>query len=1527
MKLFTRSILLICLCFSAFFAKASASAHFTADVTSGCAPLLVHFTNTTTGASGSATYSWDLGNGTTSTLTDVSGSYIAAGTYTCTLTVTDGGVTTTYSMTITVFPAPTVDFVASDTAVCPGSTVSFTSTTLAGVPGALTYAWAFGDGHVSTSSSPSDLYSAPGYYNVTLSATNSDGCVASLTKTAYIHVYTPPVAAFTAPTVHFCGTPAHAVFTDASTGTGPFTYHWSFGDGSTGSGSPASHDYTSTGSYTVKLIVTDAHGCQDSISMPAYIYVGITTASFTGPTTACVHSSVTFTNTSTSHISSEWKFGDGNIGFGDPGTNIYSTPGTYTVKLIVSDGYCQDSVIHTIVIQPGPVTSFTITPSEPCPPPTAITFTGTVPSGATTTWLYGDGSAGAGLPSTHTYPHMGVDTVKMVVVDPATGCTDTIQKTLILYDIVPELIALPTSGCAPLTVSFKDSLYTHEPNDTLLSYPLLPHYPYAITGYTWTFGDGSASSTSGTPSHTYTATGSYTVHVTMTTANGCTVLDSTVIHVGKPPVVTFSVTPTHACYHDNSETFTVTIISGPADHYTWEFGDGEGETDSVLTATHSYSLPGIYSVTLTAFYNGCPSAPVIMPNLITIDSPKAIIADSVFCSPAKRVLFTDHSLGDDTHIWLFGDGGTSTTSPVTHDYASFTTYVVTLATYNVRSGCRDTAVVSVDLSRPIPYFSTPDTAICRDSFMVFTPTVTLDSSVSYHWSDFGHGSTMDSLSQIFIDTFHATGIYNIRLVIQDQNGCSDTVVKANYIHIAKPVANFTAAPPTGCVPATVIFTDHSTDIAGTTYTSYAWDFGDGISAVVSSSPVSHTYTSAGSFTTTEIVKDNIGCMDTVALSLVTVYQPSASFNASNVFPCTNDPVLFTNTSSTIVSSYWFFGDGDTSTANSPTHTYTSAGVYTVKLVVTDANGCTDTASYPAYINVSKPVASFTMDDSVSICPPLTVHFTNTSSGAVDYSWFLGDGSTSVAADPSDLYIFTGLDTVMLIAVNMYGCTDTAIGHVNLLGYAGSFSYTPDSGCAPLSVHFSASLGNVPSIIWDFADGITSSSSALDTITHVYTIPGAYLPKLILSDNSGCQNSSKGLDTIKVDGVIPGFTTAPNPACQGSTFLLRDTSASYWSKITTWNWTFNGNTSTIDSPSFTINTAGTYPATLTVVDGWGCTANVSENVIVYPPPVITTIPDTTICIGDAATLVGYGGVSYTWSPPATLSCTACNPSLASPTVVTTYTVIGTDAHGCVNTDTVTVSLKTKTISVARGDTEICQGVIVQIFDSGGTKYTWIPGTALSSPTVADPFAEPAVTTDYMVIAQLGSCIPDTNYVNIIVHPLPSVNAGPDQTLLAGTPAQLATSGNLIYRYWWDNTNSLSCDSCANPIATMSVTTTYVVTVATDFGCTNDDSVTIHLYCDVSQVFIPNSFTPNGDGENDVFYPRGKGVSRIKSFRIYNRWGEKLFERNDIDINDKSNAWDGSYMGGAPRPDVYVYIIDATCETGEPINLKGDVTIIR
>jgi gliding motility-associated-like protein len=183
------------------------------------------------------------------------------------------------------------------------------------------------------------------------------------------------------------------------------------------------------------------------------------------------------------------------------------------------------------------------------------------------------------------------------------------------------------------------------------------------------------------------------------------------------------------------------------------------------------------------------------------------------------------------------------------------------------------------------------------------------------------------------------------------------------------------------------------------------------------------------------------------------------------------------------------------------------------------------------------------------------------------------------------------------------------------------------------------------------------------------------------------------------------------------------------------------------------------------------------------------------------------------------------------------------------------------------------------------------------------------------------------VNVVVWPLPFVDAGPDQRLLAGSVAQLSASGNLIDKLLWTPGNTISCDTCPAPLASMTVTTTYIIRASTIHGCLNYDTVIIHLYCDNSQLFIPNSFTPNGNGENDVFYPRGKGVSIIKSFRIYNRWGEMMFERSGIQLNDAGNAWDGTFNGGAPRADVYVWVIDALCDTGEPLFLKGDVTIIR
>lgn len=1529
MKFSTRKLLLFFVLFFASIAAKGVTANFTADYITGCSPLVVHFTNSSSGAT---SYFWNLGNGDSSHLANPSTSYITAGTFTVTLTAYNGTSSSTHTITITVYPSPVVSFTASDTAICPGSAIAFTSTSTLGTSGAGTYTWAFGDGSSSTAASPTHVYGSPGFYNVSLVVTNSEGCTTSLTIGAYIHVFTPPVAGFSASSTYVCNPPGSITFSSSgTTGSSPFTYVWSFGDGTTGTGASPTHSYSSGGPYTVKLYVTDAHGCMDTLTRISYINTSSATASFTSVTTACVNTPVTFYNTSTSHSSSTWSFGDGSTsGSDDSATHAYTSGGTYTVRLIIFTGPCADTVYHTITILPAPAISFTMSPPIACPAPATITFTGSVPGGSSVAWTFGDGGTGTGATTTHTYSSNGIYVINMSVTD-ASGCTNSLTLIDTIRDLNLTIIPDVFHGCIPLTVHFSDSIST--------TIPIVSPYPAGIASYHWNFGDGSAISTAAFPAHTYTATGDYTVVLTITTTNGCTATMSVGIETGTEPVVSFTDTPSVICYGRPIDFYAHVDSGGPVTYYAWDWGDGTTSIDTLAHTTHVATRPGFDTVTLVGYNNGCPGPPYrVYP--ITIDSPMSIINFSYDCSPYDRVTFRDSSYGDDSHEWFFGDGTTSTADSVIHTYPGTGTYICSLATYNIRSGCRDTFSEPIVLVPPVLNVTVSDSAICAGQTVTLIGTITggygtqwyinLNSGSGY---GVGHGTlpgTDDTISIPLTDSFPVAGRYGVQLVVYDWHQCFDTFTHNDWIVVAKPVDSFTATPPRGCWPLTVTFTDHSRDDSGVSITSYLWSFGDGTSSTSSSVTTYHTYTAAGVYAITEIATDNVGCKDTlVRPALITVSRPHAAFAASNVYPCLGQPVSFTNSSTGGIASYlWMYGDGTTSTATSASHTYIDTGVYTVRLAVVDTNGCRDTATYIGYITVSKPHAVFTVSDSFSICPPLTVNFFNYSTGGVSNAWSLGDGTSSTLVSPSDLYVTPALYVVSLIVTNSHGCKDTAIHDVIIYGYAGAFSYTPDSGCSPLTVRFHADISNVPNIIWDFADGTTTTASMVDSTVHTYTLPGAYIPKLILSDNTGCKNSSLGLDTIKVDAVIPGFTTVPHPVCINTDINFKDTSFSYFSTITAWHWVFtNGDTSDLSAPPYFYNTLGSYPVTLYVTDAWGCKANIKDTVIVYPPPTITVSPDTIICVSDSATLQGYGGVSYTWSPTATLGCPTCQTTKASPTVVTTYTVTGTDINGCSNTDSVTVSLRTLTVSRGWGDTDVCDKIPVQLFDTGGTKYNWIPATGLSNPHIYDPIATPPYTTNYMIIAQYGGCIPDTNYVTVVVYPLPTVTASPFERLIAGSQAQLDATGTNINKYSWSPPLTLSCDTCANPIASMMNTTTYTITVTTVHGCEASDTVTIALFCDNSQVFIPNTFTPNGDGQNDVFYPRGSGISNIKTFRIYNRWGELLFERQNININDISNAWDGSYNGSEPKPGVYVYFMDAVCDTGQPLFIKGDVTVIR
>lgn len=177
----------------------------------------------------------------------------------------------------------------------------------------------------------------------------------------------------------------------------------------------------------------------------------------------------------------------------------------------------------------------------------------------------------------------------------------------------------------------------------------------------------------------------------------------------------------------------------------------------------------------------------------------------------------------------------------------------------------------------------------------------------------------------------------------------------------------------------------------------------------------------------------------------------------------------------------------------------------------------------------------------------------------------------------------------------------------------------------------------------------------------------------------------------------------------------------------------------------------------------------------------------------------------------------------------------------------------------------------------------------------------------------------------MHPLPIVDAGKEERIIAGSLVQLQASG--IYHLAWTQDSSLSCCTCYAPMASPLVTTAFYVTAYSKNGFKATDIVVVRVVCNGNQLYVPNTFTLNGDGISDYFFPQGKAIHVIESFRIFSWWGELLYDRKNMAVNDPYAGSNGSHNGQKLNPDVYLYVIIANCGTNEHIMLKRDIALIR
>lgn len=1580
-------------------------ANFTASVVSGCAPLKVDYTDASTGSP--TEWLWDLGNGTVSTNPgSASAIYTFPGIYTVKLQVKNafGEDSITKVDYITVYAKPTVNFSASPTTGCIPLVVNFVDSSNPGSGTIQNWVWDFGDGgSPSIDQNPTHTYISGGSYNVSLFVVNSFGCQQSIITTALINPADSIHADFNYNYTNICNPPTLVDFTNITTpGTG-LLYSWDFGNGSGSNVKNPSQIYNSTGSYTVRLIADNGKGCADTITKA--ISIGNVQAGFSLPQGVCVNEPAVMSDSSSPvAVSATWDFGDGQTGTGLTVTHTYDSVGSYIVTYSANFGGCNSIISKTINVTDKPKAAFSSSSVlTSCTAPLTVQFDNSSTNATNYIWDFGDGSTSTLNTPEHTYTVSGVYTVTLIAISPG-GCSDTLAIPKFVRINQPRIYGftnLPFTGCAPATITMRATIGSPDP----------------VVSYLWDFGDGSTSSVA-VPTHTYDSVGTYKVTLSVTTNTGCSTsytLNSAVV-LSPKPVAKFTASPLNVCA--SQEINFTDQSTGNVDAWLWSFGDGS--TGSAQNPVYHYMDTGYFDVKLIVYSNGC-SDTAVHKKYVYVAPPVAAFNVLASCDTPFQKSFQDASVAAQSWNWNFGDGFTSPLQNPQHVYSSNGLYNVQLIVKN--GACADTIINSTYVIKQTPSFTaTPlSSNFCKyDSIQFVAQNIdtTYVAGIRWMFGDYS-GTIFSKANDTATHKYADTGSYNVKMIINDINGCYDTTQLATPIKILGPKASFTNNLGT-CVDTLFAFTDLSTTDGIHPINKWDWDFGDGTVVSLPGSPFTHRYADSGTYNVQLKVYDTNGCYDSIfTSSAVIIGKPSSDFTVLDSLRCTSSSVGFTEQALGVGLKYnWNFGDGTNGNGAAVNHFYLTEGTYSVTLTVVDTFGCTAQMIKPASVTISNPLAAFTVSDSAARCT-LPVQATSQSQNYNSLSWDFGDGATSILDNPFHLYTVPGVYQLQLIAKGYGECYDTAYHTVELRGPYGTFNFTNNDGCFPLTVSFNATATSTVSYIWDFGDG-SSNVTPGNSTTYTYTTPGIFVPILLLQDSSGCRVAIQSSDTAFINGVKPKFFFNAAIGCDSSLVSFTDSSYIIASDpMTSVSWDFgDGGTSSLSKPVHFYKSTGTYLVRQTVNSLAGCVATytlpvdisvnkapkllltavdsacVNSNIVfdvsdtanvgplqwlwdlgngnqtstqnltyIYPtsaiysvsvtgtdattgcadtayhgitildlPPVYAGV-DTSICLNTIASLNASGAVTYQWINSPSLSCNNCSNPLAAPNSTTTYYVTGKDNFGCAATDSVIVTVvKPTKISLSTNSDTLCLGSSLQLIASGAEKYSWQPPTGLSNPNIGNPVASPDISTVYTVIGSDNiSCFADTMSVSILVAPLPTFDITDTAvTINVGSSYTITTTSSPDVIAWaWDPATGLNASNVGEPVASPKTNTIYTGTATNQYGCSVTDNIRFEVLCNNSNVYIPNTFSPNGDGNNEYFLPRGKGLYSIKSMKIFNRWGVPIFERWNFAANTESRdaAWDGTYQGKPQPSDVYVYVIDIICENGSVLTYKGNVTLIR
>jgi gliding motility-associated-like protein len=809
---------------------------------------------------------------------------------------------------------------------------------------------------------------------------------------------------------------------------------------------------------------------------------------------------------------------------------------------------------------------------------------------------------------------------------------------------------------------------------------------------------------------------------------------------------------------------SVTLSGAGASTYTWNNGVTNGVAFTPA-ATATYTLTGTTGA-------GCVNTDQV---LVTVNPIPIVNAgpDISICTGGSTTLT---AVGATTYSWAPGG---QTTAAITVTPASTTTYTVTGTSLN----CTATDAVTVTMLSNAPINAGPDIAICSGS----STTLSASGGTTYSWNNglLGIGNNL-SVSPSITTTYTVVGT--------NAAGCTGTdalIVTVNPL----PTVN-AGQDQTVCAGTAVT-------LSGAGASTYSWN-----NAVTNG--VAFTPTTTTTYTVTGTSTANCSSTDQVLVTVIPLPTVSAGGDQT---VCAGTTVILNGSGAT---NYTWNNGVTNGVAFTPsaTTTYTVTG--------TSASNCTSTDQVLVTVN---PLPTVSAGPDQTLCLGQT--FTLAGSGAATYTWNNGI-TNNVAFTPTlgtTTYTVTGTSSAncsntdqVIISVNplpapvINGASTYCVGTSALLSTSvpfTSYSWSTGStnptinatsannpitvtvtnafGCQATSPVFAVNENNI--ITANFTITICEGQSA--TIHGVnQTAAGVY--SQIFSLGTGCDSTSNV--TLVVNPLPTVNAGIDQDVCTGTTTTLTATGASTY----TWN---NGVTNGI---SFT-QAIGATTYTVIGTSAAGCTNTDQATITVNPLPTIGAGNDQTVCAGTAVTLNGSGAATYAWNNAVT------NAVAFTPITTNTYTVIGTDANGCTNTDQVLVTVNPIPTVGAGADQTICIGASVTLSGSGAASYAWDNGV-----TNAISFA-PNTTTTYTVTGSSAAGCVNTDQVTVTVDPIPTVNAGADQTICAGTSITLNGAGANTYS--WNN--GVTNGTAFTPLASA----TYTVTGTSTGGCSNTDQVTV------------------------------------------------------------------------------------------------------